>query len=170
MTNKITTQGMRTWRAAAIALALGAIAGFAPASQAAAGEASSSANIVAAQGYDVVAYYFNDRPRRGMGELTHVHDGQVYLFINQTNQAAFKADPAKFAPAYRGYSAQGMVMGRKLPGDPRYWAIVGQRLYLNHDVDSHNEWTSDPESYIAFADTQWRFLRDDRISALTPKR
>jgi hypothetical protein len=37
---------------------------------------------------------------------------------------------------------------------------------LNQDAASHDEFAADPASYIAFADTQWHFLRGDRISAL----
>jgi hypothetical protein len=120
----------------------------------------------AAQGYDVVAYFFNARPRRGIDHLTHVHDGQVYRFINETNLQAFKANPAKYAPAYGGNSAQAMAAGRKVPGDPRYWTIVDRRLYLNHDAAGHAEWAVDPEAYIAFANTQWHWLRGNQVSAL----
>jgi hypothetical protein len=170
MSNKITTQRARIWQSAAIALAL-AFGGLALTTPAVAGNAvetriNAAAQGYAAQGYDVVAYFFNDRPRLGMDDFTHVHDGQVYRFINQTNQQAFKANPAKYAPAYAGYSAQGVAAGRKLPGNPQYWTIFGNRLYLNHDAASHDEFAADPASYIAFADTQWHFLRGDRISAL----
>ncbi len=166
----------RFWQPTVLALALAAFGSLALATPAAAGEVSVSPDVTvagktapdkfAAQGYDVVAYFFNDRPRRGVDYFTHVHEGQVYRFINETNLQAFKANPAKYAPAYGGNSAQGLATGRKLAGDRRYWAIVNRRLYLNHDAAGHAEWTVDPQAYIAFADTQWHWLRGHLASAL----
>mgnify|MGYP003393844996 CR=1 FL=1 len=171
-----TTHRARSWGSAAFILGLVAFGGMALAAAPAAGENLASPGAAATnkrgphafavQGYDVVAYFFNARPRRGMIHLTFVHDGQVYRFINETNLQAFKANPVKYAPAYGGNSAQGMAAGRKLPGDPQYWAIVNQRLYLNHDAAGHAEWNLDPEAYIAFANTQWHWLRGNQVSAL----
>ena len=169
MSHKITSQRSRIWRSAVIALGLAAFIGLAaPAVAGNAGEprAAQAAADYAVQGYDVVAYFISDRPRRGMDHLTHVHDGAAYRFINETNWRAFKANPAAYAPAYGGNSAQGVAAGRKLAGDPRYWAIFGQRLFFNHDAASHDEFVADPAGYIAFADTQWHFLRGSQVSAL----
>ena len=38
-------------------------------------------------------------------------------------------------PAYGGFCAYGVALGKKFDDDPRYWKIVDGKLYLNLDGD-----------------------------------
>ncbi len=62
------------------------------------------------------------------------HKEATYRFASQAHLDAFKADPAKYEPAYGGYCAYGVSVGAKFDGDPRLWKIVDDKLYLNLDI------------------------------------
>ncbi|MGH0031372.1 MAG: YHS domain-containing (seleno)protein, partial [Myxococcota bacterium] len=87
----------------------------------------------ALQGYDVVSYFQGEKPLPGNGNHVATHDGVTYLFVNEANRSAFQADPERFVPAYGGYCAYGVAVGKKFVGDPNVWEIVDDRLYLNLD-------------------------------------
>jgi predicted pyridoxine 5'-phosphate oxidase superfamily flavin-nucleotide-binding protein len=77
----------------------------------------------------------------------------TYRFVSQANLDAFKANPAKYEPAYGGFCAYGAALGKKFDGDPRYWKIVDGRLYLNLNGDIQTEWSKDISG--TKADTNW---------------
>jgi len=72
----------------------------------------------AVQGYDVVTYQTSKRPLRGNGNFVATHDGATYLFSSKENMETFQAKPAKYVPAYNGYCAFGVSVGKKFVGDP----------------------------------------------------
>ena len=63
----------------------------------------------AASGFDVVAYFTESRPVMGNEAISAEHDGARFLFANEANQAAFSADPARYAPQYGGWCAFAMA-------------------------------------------------------------
>jgi len=83
---------------------------------------------LAVHGYDVVAVLGSDA-------YTVAHGGGTYRFVSQAHLDAFKADPAKYEPAFGGFCAYSTALGKKFDGDPRYWKIVDGRLYLNLNGD-----------------------------------
>jgi hypothetical protein len=87
------------------------------------------------------------------------HDGGTYRFVSQANLDAFKADPAKYEPAYGGFCAYGVALGKKFDGDPRYWKIVDGRLYLNLNSDIQAEWLKKIAGNVTKADTNWARIR-----------
>lgn len=112
----------------------------------------------AASGYDVVAYQTESAAVPGTTDHFVLHEGVAYLFSSAANKALFEADPAKYAPAYGGYCAMGMAMGKKFPVDPNAWAVVNDTLYLNLSKDVQNAWKSDIPGNIAKADKNWAAL------------
>jgi YHS domain-containing protein len=115
---------------------------------------------LAAHGYDVVAFFTEGKPVIGTDAYAVAHDGGTYRFASQANLDAFKAEPAKYVPAYGGFCAYGVALGKKFDGDPRYWKIVDGRLYLNLNGDIQAEWSKDVPGNISKAGTNW-----DRIEA-----
>ena len=114
---------------------------------------------LAAHGYDVVAFFTEGRPELGSDNYAVADAGGTYRFVSQANLDAFKANPAKYAPAYGGFCAYGVVLGKKFDGDPRYWKIVDGRLYLNLNGDIQGEWSKDITGNITKADTNWASIR-----------
>ena len=124
-------------------------------------QADSVANsVTAVGGYDVVSYQTAKRPLRGNGHFLAVHEGVTYLFANAENQASFEANPEKFFPAYGGYCALGVSVGKKFVGDPEVWRFVDGKLYLNLDVNAQSVWLEDIPGRIKTANTKWTQIKN----------
>lgn len=114
----------------------------------------------AVQGYDVVSYYTGKRPVRGNGNFVAVHDGATYQFSSAENQKLFEKNPEKYVPAYGGYCAFGVSVGKKFIGDPEVWRIVDEKLYLNLDTGIQADWLKDVPGRIRTANNNWRTIED----------
>jgi YHS domain-containing protein len=110
---------------------------------------------LAAHGYDVVAFFTDGKPLIGSDAYAVAHAGATYRFVSQANLDAFKADPGKYEPAYGGFCAYGVTLGKKFDGDARYWKIVDGRLYLNLNGDIQAEWSKNISGNIIKAETNW---------------
>lgn len=128
--------------------------------------ASHEASTVAAGGYDVVTYFDNKRPVRGTGHFVSEYDGATYLFSTPTNKKKFDRNPAKYAPAYNGYCAYGVSVGKKFVGDPEVYRVVDGVLYLNLDANVQDLWLKDTDKYIKKANKQWPTIEDKAPSQL----
>lgn len=117
-------------------------------------------SVTGVQGYDLVSYHNSKRPIHGNGHFTVVHDGVTYLFANKENKAAFERNPQKYLPAYGGYCAFGVALGKKFVGDPEVWRLVDDRLYLNLDANIQDQWLKDVPGQIKQADANWREIKD----------
>jgi len=110
-------------------------------------------------GYDVVSYQTGEKPLRGNGNHIAVHEGVTYLFINEENRKRFERNPTKYVPAYGGYCAYGVAVGKKFIGDPDVWRVVRGRLYLNLDAKIQEQWAKDVPGHIKKADASWTEIR-----------
>ena len=117
-------------------------------------------NLTAAAGYDVVSYHTGKKPLRGNGHHAAVHEGVTYIFANASNLETFNADPEKYVPAYGGYCAFGVSVGKKFVGDPEVWRVVDGRLYLNLDTAVQDIWFENVSGNIAAAEEQWAVIKD----------
>ncbi|MGA7457070.1 MAG: YHS domain-containing (seleno)protein [Methyloceanibacter sp.] len=121
---------------------------------------------LAAHGYDVVAFFTDGKAEIGSDKYAVAHTGGTYRFVSQAHLDAFKADPAKYEPAYGGFCAYGVALGKKFDGDPRYWKIVGGKLYLNLNEDIQAEWSKDIPVNLAKAETNWGRIIATPVAAL----
>ncbi len=115
---------------------------------------------LAMQGYDPVAYFTEGEPTKGNWQITALHDDAMYRFANEENKAAFEANPEAYLPAYGGYCAFGAAMGFKFDGDPTYWKIVDNKLYLNLSEDIQQRWEGDIPGFIEKASANWDDIAD----------
>lgn len=113
-----------------------------------------------ADGYDVVSYFTESEAVRGNGKHTYVHEGVAYLFSSEENKNAFAGNPEKYLPAYGGYCAYGVALGKKFYSDPEVWEIVDGTLYLNLDRDIQKEWRKDKSGNIKKANANWNSIKD----------
>jgi len=120
----------------------------------------------AVQGYDVVTYQTDKRPLRGNGNFVATHDGATYQFSSNENLETFKANPAKYVPAYNGYCAFGVSVGKKFIGDPEVWRVVDGKTYLNLDAGIQNEWLKDVPGRIQTADGKWNKIKNKNPASL----
>ena len=123
-------------------------------------------SITGVQGYDLVSYHTTQGPTRGNGHHVSTHQGVTYLFASKENKSTFDQNPNKYLPAYGGYCAFGVSVGKKFVGDPEVWKIVDGRLYLNLDKNIQKEWSKDIPGRIKLAEKNWPQIKDKSPSEL----
>lgn len=153
----------------ALVAALG-IAGAPPAL--ALDEVNTSSGLTAAgaplalHGYDPVAFFTVSAPTPGSAEFATVHEGATYYFASRENLETFEENPDRYAPAFGGFCAYGVSVGKKFDGNPRYWTIEEGRLYLNLNADIARKFAEDVAGSVAKAEKQWRKIERQAIADL----
>ncbi len=117
-------------------------------------------------GYDPVAYFTDGKPTRGSGYHVAVYDGVTYAFATAEHKKQFLADPTRYVPAYGGYCAYGVAVGKKFVADPEVWKVQDGKLYLNLDKGIRDKWEKDIPGYIKKADANWIEIKDKSPDAL----
>ena len=128
--------------------------------------AASSDSVTGVSGYDLVSYHNANKATRGNGHNVSEHNGVTYLFANADNKEAFDANPEKYLPAYGGYCAFGVSVGKKFVSDPEAWKIVDGRLYLNLDKNIQADWLKDVPGRIKTANANWPNIKNKAPSEL----
>lgn len=116
-------------------------------------------DLPAVGGYDLVSYHQESGPIRGSGFNVSIHEGIPYLFSTEENKLKFEADPLAYLPAYNGYCAMGVALGKKFHTDPKVYDIVDGTLYLNLDGGIQSKWSADKAANIKTADKNWKTLK-----------
>ncbi|MGH1403294.1 MAG: YHS domain-containing (seleno)protein [Alphaproteobacteria bacterium] len=123
-------------------------------------------STVGVQGYDLTSYHTGSKPLPGNGNHVVMHEGVNYLFANDANRQAFEKNPTKYLPAYGGYCAYGVSVGKKFIGDPNVWEIVDGQLYLNLDNKIKGIWSKDISGNISKANANWPEIKNKAPSEL----
>ena len=110
-------------------------------------------------GYDVVAYHTAGKPTKGSADFSATYQGATWRFASAENQKMFKAEPAKYAPAYGGWCSAGASKGKKVPTKPDLWAIVDGQLYLNSSPKAHNDlFLAKTDAVIRKGEMNWKLI------------
>jgi YHS domain-containing protein len=118
----------------------------------------------AVSGYDVVSFFdqkqapvgqAQDEAVPGKASIIAEYNGAKWAFASEANRDKFKADPARYAPAYDGHCAYGAAQGGKVPGNPHLWRVVDGTLYLNITKVVVGFWEKDIPGHIKTADKNW---------------
>jgi len=110
---------------------------------------------LAIESFDPVAYFVDSRPELGREEYEAAQGGAVWRFRNEGNRASFVAHPEIYGPQYGGYDPVGVARGVTVAGNPRFWVVSGERLYLFGLETNRDAFAADPQRYLALADTRW---------------
>jgi YHS domain-containing protein len=121
---------------------------------------------LALHGYDPVAYFTQGAPTPGSAEHSSVHEGATYYFASKENRKAFDRDPGKYSPAFGGFCAYGVSVGKKFDGDPRYWTVWQDRLYLNLNADIARKFNKNVPGNVAKADDKWSRIEHRAVADL----
>lgn len=121
----------------------------------------------ALSGFDAVAYQDEHAAVRGETTITTDWNGATWRFATPAHLAQFRADPARYAPAYDGHCAYAVSEGRKSGGMPELWQVVGERLYLLCSKSAFDKWTSEFDTRLARANANWLAL--ELLPAARPK-
>lgn len=131
----------------------------APVSSALAVDEHFIADAAVVGGYDVVAYHTAGKPIKGSADHSATYQGATWHFSSAENQALFKANPAKYAPAYGGWCSAGASKGKKVQTKPDLWAIVDGQLYLNSSPTAHNKlFLANTEAVIRKGEANWKLI------------
>jgi YHS domain-containing protein len=110
---------------------------------------------LAADGYDVVAYFEEGAPVKGAAQFSTEYKGAQWRFATAARLSAFEAAPERYAPQYGGYCAWAVSQGYTAPGNPKNWAVVDGRLYLNYNDKVQRDWNVDRAGFIVKANANW---------------
>ena len=110
---------------------------------------------VAVGGHDPVAYFADGRLVKGDRSIVLQHAGAEWRFATAQYRDRFAAAPERYAPQYGGYCAWAVAQGYTASGDPQFWKIVDDKLYLNYDADVQKKWEKDIPGFIAKANQNW---------------
>lgn len=90
----------------------------------------------ALHGYDPVAYAIEGKAVAGNAMFRYTWRQAEWWFTSAESRDAFVVEPEKYAPAVGGYCTFGIVLGKKLDGDPKIWLREKEQLYvfLNSEV------------------------------------
>lgn len=110
---------------------------------------------LALSGYDPVAYFTDRAPKRGRPDLEMNHDGATWRFSNVGNRDAFREHPNVYEPRFGGYDPVGIARNRSVAGNPRVWAIAGDKLYLFYSEADRAEFVKAPARVLDVAERNW---------------
>lgn len=116
------------------------------------GKINTNNSDYAVGGYDVVAYFTDNKPVRGKPEFSHTYQGAKWLFASAAHRDQFAKAPSKYAPRYDGYCAFGVSNGHLVPVDPQAFTIRDGVLYLNYSLKIRTDWLNDVDARIRKAD------------------
>ena len=109
----------------------------------------------AIQGYDPVAFFTDRKPVKGKPEFPARHNGAVYNFASKEHRDLFKADPAKYEPAFGGYCAFGVSKGKVVEIDVDAFQIVNGRLLLQYSKGVRDDFNKDTKGNLSKAEANW---------------
>lgn len=106
-------------------------------------------------GADPVALLDQGANAEGNASFAAAHDGVAYYFASEANMKAFEAHPSRYAPQYGGFCAFGVSVGKKFDGDPRFAAVMDDKLYVFLNEDVFKAYMKDEAGTIEKAEGNW---------------
>jgi hypothetical protein len=113
---------------------------------------------LAIDGFDPVAYFVDRAPVLGLRELEAWQYGVVWRFHNEGNRASFLAHPEIYGPQFGGYDPVDVARGIAVKGNPLFWMVVGERLYLFGYEANRAAFAADPRTFLTKAHASWSTL------------
>lgn len=114
---------------------------------------------LAIEGFDPVAYFTDQDAIRGLADYEISQSGAVWRFRNASNRASFAAHPEIYGPQFGGYDPVDVARGVTAGGNPRFWLVSGQRLYLFGLEEHRAAFAANPDRYRAEAQARWPSLQ-----------
>ena len=114
---------------------------------------------LAIEGFDPVAYFTDAEPILGLPDFEASEAGAVWRFHNASNRDAFAANPEIYGPQFGGYDPIDVARGIALAGNPRFFVVTGQRLYLFGREESRNDFAANPARFLKDAELRWPGLQ-----------
>lgn len=113
---------------------------------------------IAIEGFDPVAYFTDSLALQGVPDFEAAQAGVVWRFRNEGNRASFIAHPDIYGPQFGGYDPVDLVRGVTYRGNPHFWLVSGQRLYLFGREENRAAFAADPAHFLKDAEARWPVL------------
>ena len=113
----------------------------------------------ALDGFDPVGYQSEGRAMPGRTDITTMWKGMIWHFTSVENRARFEADPRAYAPGLNGFSPVSLADGRREPGDPQHFAIIGERVYFLRSGEDQRRFMQDPRGILMEARKVWALFQ-----------
>jgi YHS domain-containing protein len=110
---------------------------------------------VGLQGYDPVGFFADSEAEKGSPFISAVYHGNTYLFSSEEHRAEFARHPAQYLPAYGGYCAFGVSIGKFFPVEIDTWEIVDGRLYFQFNQQVKKMFAEDKSGNFKKAEANW---------------
>jgi hypothetical protein len=110
---------------------------------------------LAIEGFDPVAYFTDGEAVLGHEQFEASQAGAVWRFRNEGNRASFVAHPEIYGPQFGGYDPVDLARGVTVAGNPRFWLVSGQRLYLFSREPNRDAFTADSARVLRDALKRW---------------
>jgi hypothetical protein len=114
---------------------------------------------LAIDGFDPVAYFTDGKPELGREEFEASEAGVIWRFHNEGNRACFVAHPEIYGPQFGGYDPVDVARGIAVAGNPYFWLVSGQRLYLFSRQKSRDAFAADAANIARRANLRWPDIR-----------
>ena len=115
---------------------------------------------LAIEGYDPLTYFIDGAPQPGLPAFEAAQGGVVWRFRNEGNRDSFVAHPEIYGPQFGGYDPVDLARGVTVAGNPRFWLISGNRLYLFSREDARDAFATNPAPYLKEATQRWPALEE----------
>jgi hypothetical protein len=110
---------------------------------------------LALYGYDPVSYFIDKAARPGAEDYEFRFAGLVWRFRSEANRKAFAETPERFVPAFGGYDPIAVGQGVPLEGNPAFFAVHEQRLFLFAREESLTRFLENPKNLFDVATDAW---------------
>jgi hypothetical protein len=110
---------------------------------------------LAIEGFDPVAYFADGEAEVGREQFEASEAGAVWRFRNEGNRASFVAHPDIYGPQFGGYDPMDLARGVTVAGNPRFWLVSGQRLYLFNREETRAAFAANPSRVLRGATQRW---------------
>jgi hypothetical protein len=106
-------------------------------------------------GFDPVAYFVEAEAVLGTGDFEYAVADTVWRFRNEGNRAAFVDNPEVYMPRFGGYDPVAVARDVGVPGNPRLWLIVENRLFLFYSPEARTAFADNSKTIIEAAARNW---------------
>ena len=115
---------------------------------------------LAIEGYDPLAYFVDGNPEVGLPAFEAAQGGAIWRFRNEGNRDSFIAHPEIYGPQFGGYDPVDVARGVAVAGNPRFWLVAGDRLYLFGREDTRDAFAANPMPFLKEARLRWPALEE----------
>ena len=114
---------------------------------------------LAVQGYDLISYFKENKPKKGDSLWKSSHNGLIYYFSSEANKLMFDKNPEEYLPQFGGWCAYAMGQkNKKVEINPQAYSIENGKLYLfyrSYFNDTLEKWNENNDNLRIAAESNW---------------